>query len=810
MTESIKHNEILIAGITPYFIERGGLWYEENFAKIKKAAQTQIWWKTNTLFLEKDLAINLFALLRQLTELGYEKTQTIGAPGEFAHRGGIVEIFPINSNNAWRLEFTGNKISDISALPVKILRTEKQIKKDLSGRQNASLLFNLHAGDYLVHIDHGVGRFAGFTNQPGDKGVRYSELKVPDTLEDNSPAKFFILEYAKGDKLYVPLDKEEKLSRYIGFEIPIVHRLGGALWLKTKRRAKENTLKLAKELLALYGQRATSRGFEYPAESSWQKELATDFPYVETDDQARAIAEVVADMESPKPMDRLICGDVGFGKTEVALRAAFKAAEAGKQVAILAPTTILANQHFHNFTQRLNKFPVRVALLTRLQSKNEQKKIIRELGEGKIDILIGTHRLLSKDIVFKNLGLAIIDEEQRFGVKQKEIFNGLRRGEFAPPLRKGGLRSLEEENLATPPFAKGGGEGFSPFSKGSTRRGRDFKSPSIPLYKGGNENHSIDILSLSATPIPRTLNLTLAGLRDISIIGTPPPGRLPIKTFVEPFNKKIIKEAIAKELARGGQVYYLHNRVETIGLAAKRLQKLLTPPFAKGGGEGFKSPLIPLYKGGNKAPAIAAIHGRLPEKELIRIMDEFEYDEKNQTSPTPVKGRARKAQWATGLYWGPHGALRPPLQVQGGRTSTPLTQRGGGGVKKPSIDILVATTIIENGLDFPNVNTLIVANATRLGLSQAYQIRGRIGRSDQQAFAYFLYNSKHLTDDAKARLDALQEAEALGSGYQVALRDLEIRGAGNVLGREQSGPVNSVGLNLYMQMLSESVEELKK
>jgi len=427
MTESIKHNEILIAGITPYFLERGVLWYEENFAKIKKAAQTQIWWKTNTLFLEKDLAINLFALLRQLTELGYEKTQTIGAPGEFAHRGGIVEIFPISSNNAWRLEFTGNKISDISALPVKILRTEKQIKKDLSGRQNASLLFNLHTGDYLVHLDHGVGRFAGFTKKPSGA----LSLTSPN---ENSPEKFFVLEYAKSDKLYIPLDKEEKLSRYIGFETPIVHRLGGALWLKTKRRAKENALELAKELLALYGQRAASRGFEYPAESSWQKELAADFPYVETDDQARAIADVMADMESPKPMDRLICGDVGFGKTEVALRAAFKAAEAGKQVAILAPTTILANQHFHNFMQRLNRFPISVALLTRLQSKNQQKRIIKELAEGKIDIIIGTHRLLSKDIQFKNLGLAIIDEEQRFGVKQKEIFNGLRRGEMPHPL----------------------------------------------------------------------------------------------------------------------------------------------------------------------------------------------------------------------------------------------------------------------------------------------------------------------------------------------------------------------------------------
>lgn len=661
MPDKIKSNEeILIAGLVPYFLERGIFWYEENLAKIKKARQTQLWWRTNTLLLEKDQPLNLFALLRQLTDLGYAKVQTIGAPGEFAHRGGIVEVFPVNSLSASRLEFVGQKISAIEPLVVKILRTEKQIKKELSGRQNNSLLLGLRSGDFLVHLDHGVGRFAGFTEKPGGP----LSLETPDAA---SPAKYFLLEYAKGDKLFVPLDKEERLSRYIGFETPIVHRLGGALWLKTKRQAKENALELAKELLALYGQRAQSRGFQYPAASQWEKELAADFPFVETDDQARAIADVERDMEDAKPMDRLICGDVGFGKTEVALRAAFKAAGAGRQVALLAPTTILANQHFHNFSNRLNKFPVRLALLTRLQSKKEQQQILAETRDGKIDILVGTHRLLSRDIQFKNLGLAIIDEEQRFGVKQKEKFKTWR--------------------------------------------------------------SEIDILSLSATPIPRTLNLTLAGLRDISIISTPPPGRRPIKTFIEPFNKKTVREAIAKELARGGQVYYLHNRVETIGLAARKIQKLA--PRAK----------------------IAFIHGRLPEKELIRAMDDFD---------------ARK------------------------------------------IDILVATTIIENGLDFPNVNTLVVANAARLGLAQAYQIRGRIGRADDQAFAYFLYNSKKLTDDARARLDALQEAEALGSGYQLALRDLEIRGAGNVLGREQSGPVNSVGLNLYMQMLNESVEELKK
>jgi len=663
--------ELLIAGLTPYFLERGVLWFHENFTKIKKAAQTQIWWKTNTLFLEKDLAINLFALLRQLTELGYAKVQTLGGPGEFSHRGGIIEIFPINSDIAWRLEFIGNRISRIDFLFVKILRTDKQIKKDLNSRQNISLLTGLRAGDYLVHLDHGIGRFAGFTKEPG--GALSQTAPTAD-----SPEKFFVLEYAKNDKLFVPLDKEEKLSRYIGFESPTVHRLGGALWLKTKSHAKANSLELAKELLSLYGQRAASRGFEYPAASPWEKELATDFLYVETDDQARAIDEVLADMTSPKPMDRLVCGDVGFGKTEVALRAAFKGALAGKQVAILAPTTILANQHFHNFSHRLAKFPVKIALLTRLQSKKQQAKILKELSAGQIDILVGTHRLLSRDIIFKNLGLAIIDEEQRFGVKQKEKF-----------------KTWRSENLS-----------------------RDKHS----------EFYGIDILSLSATPIPRTLNLTLAGLRDISIIATPPPGRLPIKTFVEPYLEKTVREAVTKELARGGQVYYLHNRVETIGLVAQKIKKL--HPKAR----------------------IAFIHGRMPEKDLLRIMDDFD---------------------------------------------------------SKKINILVATTIIENGLDFPNVNTLIVANATRLGLAQAYQIRGRIGRSHQQAFAYFLYNSKNLTDDAKARLDALQEAEALGSGYQLALRDLEIRGAGNVLGREQSGPVNSIGLNLYMQMLSESVEEMK-
>jgi len=652
-------NEILIVSPTPYFLDRGVLWFQENYAKIKKAAQSQVWWKDNTLWLEKDLAINLFALLRRLDEMGYQKVQTLGAPGELAHRGGVVDIFPVNEEHAWRLEFSGNKIAAIEPLAIKILRSAKKIKRELSSRRLDNLLTTAKPGDWLVHLDHGIGRFGGFAKIPG------GQLSLSAPTQD-SGEKFFVMEYAKGDRLYVPLDKEAKLSRYLGFETPIIHRLGGTLWFKTKRHAKESALSLAKELLKLYAARALERGWRYGKDDEMQRELANDFPFVETDDQARAIAEVKNDMESLKPMDRLICGDVGFGKTEVALRAAFKAVAAGKQAALLAPTTILANQHWHTFTSRLAKFPVRLALLTRLQSKKEQQKIIKETSEGKIDILIGTHRLLSRDIIFKDLGLAIIDEEQRFGVKQKETFKRWRA--------------------------------------------------------------NIDVLSLSATPIPRTLHLTLAGLREVSLINSPPPGRLPVKTLVETYSAKIVKDAIAKELARGGQVYFLHNRVETIEMTLQKIKKLA--PRAK----------------------LAAIHGRLPEKQLIKTMDDF-------------------------------------------------------GAKK--INILVATTIIENGLDFPSVNTLIVDNAVRLGLAQAYQLRGRIGRSHHQAYAYFLYNAKHLTDDAEARLSALKEAEDLGSGYQIALRDLEIRGAGNILGREQSGPINAVGLNLYMQMLNEAVEETK-
>jgi len=686
--------KILIASLTPYFLERGVLWYQENLSKIEKIAKSQVWWKENTIFLEKDQKTNLFELLRRLTDMGYERVQTLGSKGEFSQRGGILDIFPINDDTALRLEFSGNKIAEIYELEIKLLK--KEPKKELLKRTPQLLLSNLKPDEYLVHLDHGIGIFKGYASLLGGK-ITF-EIPTPETAE-----KYFVVEYAKNDRLYIPLVLENKLSRYIGFETPIIHRLGGTLWYKTKRKVKEGTIELARKLLELYAKRAASRGFAFGPDDALQKELEDSFEYIETDDQMNALQDVKCDMESEKPMDRLICGDVGFGKTEVALRAAFKAILAGKQVVLLAPTTILAHQHFHTFSKRLKKFPANLSLLSRLESKKQQAETVKKIKEGKVDIAIGTHRLIQKDVEFSNLGLLIIDEEQRFGVKQKEKFKQLR--------------------------------------------------------------SEIDILSLSATPIPRTMHLALSGLRDISRIQTAPPGRLPVKTFIEPHSLTIVKKAIAQEFKRKGQVYYLHNRVETIELVKKQIERLFNghSDLAVAGEEspayaGLKNPTFvgdssPFGLGMTKyKPIVAIVHGRMREKQLVRVMDEF----------------------------------------------------GAG-----KIDILVATTIIENGLDFPNVNTLIVAYATKLGLAQSYQLRGRIGRSDKQAFAYFLYNTKKLTDIARQRLDALKEAEALGSGYQIALRDLEIRGAGNILGREQSGQINAVGLNLYMQMLNEAIEKTK-
>ena len=658
--ELSRLNSVLIVSITPYFLEKGFLWFERNINKILEVRKTQSFFEDNTLYLEKNQDYNFSQFLRKLDEMGYEKVLRVSEPGEFSQRGGIIDVFPINLNYALRFEFLGNKIENIERLPVEIEdeKTAKEIlKKKLKSQKLFSDLKGLKQGDYLVHLDHGIGIYK--------QQLIIDPEGKPSASYGAGNQQYYQIEYAQGDKLYVPVGLERKLSRYIGFVEPGISRLGSLIWQRTKKKIKEAAEKLAKELLEIYAKREVTTRPSYLPADEIDFQIANSFQYEETPDQIETIKDIEKDLEGERPMDRIVCGDVGFGKTEVALRTMIKTVKSGYQVAMICPTTILANQHFQNFKERLKNLPIKIALLSRLQMKKEQKEIINEMKTGKIDIVVGTHRILSNDVEFKNLGLLIIDDEQRFGVRQKEKLKKIRA--------------------------------------------------------------SLDVLSLSATPIPRTLYLALSSLKSISLIQTPPVGRLPIKTFILPFNEKIIKKAIENEVSRGGQIYYLHNRVETIEGAKLLLEKLV--PKAKFG----------------------VAHGRLKEKGLVKVMSDFQ---------------------------------------------------------QKKIDVLIATTIIENGIDLPNVNTLIVADSTRLGLAEAYQIRGRIGRSHIQAFAYFLYGS-HLTEKAKMRLDALKEAEELGSGYKIALKDLEIRGAGNILGKEQSGSINKVGLNLYCQILSEAIEKLK-
>lgn len=517
-------------------------------------------------------------------------------------------------------------------------------------RFDQAFVADLEAGHHVVHIDHGIGRFLGMVRN----------------LLAGVEKEYFVMQYAEGDRLYVPVESAEKLSRYIGAANPVIHRLSETSWLQVKAQLKESTEKLAKELINLYAERKVREGARYKPEQEIERQFAKNFPYEETPDQLKALEEIASDLERARPMDRLLVGDVGFGKTEVAMRAAFKAAANDKQCAILAPTTILADQHFKNFTKRFDNFPYSVGVLSRFQTPKEQRETIAKLKAGTVDVVIGTHRILSKDIGFKNLGLIIIDEEQRFGVEHKEKLKKLR--------------------------------------------------------------SNVHVLSLSATPIPRTLQFSLSGIRDISTIETPPPGRYPIETKVAVYDDKELARAINFELDRGGQIYVLHNRIETIQTFAQKVASLV--PKAR----------------------IRIGHGQLPEQELASVMDDF-YQRK--------------------------------------------------------YDVLVASTIIENGLDIPTVNTIIVDQATHFGLSQLYQLRGRIGRGDKRAYAFMFYNRQDLKGPARRRLLALLEATELGSGFQVALRDLEIRGAGNLLGGEQSGQIKSVGLNMYLRLLQRAVNEVK-
>jgi len=650
----LRLEKVLIVGLTPYFLEKPVFWFEENLRKILEAKKTQSFFEDNTLYLERNQIYNFSQFLRKLDEMGYEKVLKVSEPGEFSQRGGIIDVFPVNLNSAVRFDFFGNQIENIEPLDIRVEDEKKSkeiLKKKLKSQKLFSDLKGIKPGDYLVHLDHGIGRFTGFSIQS----------YVRDQISHN----YYALEYAQGDKLYVPLGLERKLSRYVGFIKPKISRLGSPLWQRTKRKIKEEVEKLAKELLEIAAIREIATRPPYLSEDEINLQINSSFQFEETPDQSQAIEDIKKDLEKPEPMDRIVCGDVGFGKTEVALRAMIKVVNSGYQAAMICPTTILASQHFQNFKRRLKNLPVKIAMLSRLQSKKKQREIINDLKNGKVDVVVGTHRILSSDVEFKNLGLLVIDDEQRFGVRQKEKLKKIRA--------------------------------------------------------------SLDILSLSATPIPRTLYMALSSLKDISLIQTPPVGRLPVKTFILPWKEKVIQEAIKKEISRGGQIYYLHNRVQTIAAAKNLLQNLV--PEAR----------------------IDVIHGRMREKNIVKVMSDFQ--NKNTC-------------------------------------------------------VLVATTIIENGLDLPNVNTLIVADSTRLGLAEAYQIRGRIGRSHIQAFSYFFYPQR-LSPLAEERLQALKEAEELGSGYRIALKDLEMRGGGNILGKEQSGNINSIGLNLYCQILSESIEKLK-
>jgi len=516
-----------------------------------------------------------------------------------------------------------------------------------------AFVIEFQPGDMVVHQDHGIGRFVEMRRVAGDDGEH----------------EYMTLEYADGDKLYVPVAHLDRVDRYIGGSDahPRLSKLGTGEWERTKRRVKERTEEVARELLALYSRREASQGHPFPPDGGWQQELETSFPFQETPDQELVLDEIKRDMEVTRPMDRVVCGDVGFGKTELALRAAFKAAADGRQVAMLVPTTVLAQQHYVTFSQRLRPFPLTVRQLSRFCSSEEIEDTLRGLMSGGVDIVIGTHRLLQRDVQFKNLGLVIIDEEQRFGVLQKEKFKQLR--------------------------------------------------------------VAVDVLSLSATPIPRTLHMALAGIRDLSVIQTPPEERQPIKTFVTAREDSLIREVITRELARGGQVYFVHNRVRSIDREAERLRELL--PEAR----------------------VEVGHGQMPEGQLAAVMQRF---------------------------------------MDG------------------DVDVLVCTTIIESGLDISNANTIIVNDSHRLGLAQLYQLRGRVGRAGQRAYAYILYPpERSLTEKADKRLDVIQDLQDLGAGFKLALRDLEIRGAGNLLGEEQHGEIAAVGLELYNNLLRHAVEALQ-
>ncbi len=623
--------------------------------------------------LYKDKEIELDNFVSEIVRFGYENVKAVSEEGDFSRRGGIIDIFPLTFECPIRIELfdnivesiysydinTGEKLvsHDVMIILPKRETGKYKLEKDISVFNEEvpiDYFVDLNKGDYIVHVKYGIGKFQGVKRLKDKKG---------------NYEKYLCIEYADKEKLYVPYRDMHLVQKFIGIEgrVPKIYKLGSKQWDKIKKKTKEKIWNLAGELLELQAKRSVLKGYSFSKDTDWQRKLEEEFPYEETPGQIRANVEVKRDMESIHPMDRLLCGDVGYGKTEVALRAAFKAVMDNKQVAMLVPTTILAEQHFYTFSERLSSFPVNIKMLSRFISSSEQKDILNLIKHRKVDIIIGTHRLLSDDIRFKNLGLVIIDEEQRFGVKHKEKLKHLRL--------------------------------------------------------------LVDILTLTATPIPRTLYMSLMGVKNMSIIDTPPKDRIPISTMVTEFDEDLIKRAVLHEVKRGGQIYFVHNRVYDIEDVAAKLKKLL--PDIK----------------------IGISHGQMANKDLEKVILDF---------------------------------------------------------LKKKIDLLVTTTIIQSGIDIPNVNTLIVDRADTFGLGDLYQLKGRVGRFKQKAYAYLLVPQKKavLTESTKKRLKAIQKHTELGAGFKIAMKDLMIRGAGNLLGPEQHGYIMNVGFDLYCRLLREAVSNL--
>ncbi len=621
-----------------------------------------------SLKLYTTLTIDLEDILSSLIDFGYKRQDEVSEEGDFSCRGNIIDIFPFSFELPLRIELDFDKIASIKTfnpstgepiwghsmviiLPIKKTHATKPLP--FTEEFPLENLIDLNIGDYVVHNQYGIGRFLGL-----------EKIKIRDKYKDH-----LVIEYDRQEKLYVPVSEMNLIQRYIAFQVrrPKLYSLNTKEWLRIKERVKRGVQKLAWDLLSLQAMRFSSQGFSYPPDTDWQRQFEESFLFEETPDQIKAVLEVKKDMESVKPMDRLLCGDVGYGKTEVAMRAAFKAAMEGRQTAFLVPTTILAQQHYQNFLFRLGDFPVNAQVLSRFKTPHQQKEIIKGLSDGSVDIIIGTHRLLSADIKFKNLGLVIIDEEQRFGVRSKERLKSMR--------------------LAC------------------------------------------DCLTLTATPIPRTLYMSLMSIKDLSVINTPPKNRLPIKTVMVEYDPDLIRQVVLKEKNRKGQVFFLHNRVQGIEKVKEKLEAILP-----------------------KEVRIRLAHGQMPPRLLEAVMADF------------LKGE---------------------------------------------IDVLVCTMIIQSGIDIPNANTIIVNNAHFFGLSDLHQLRGRVGRLNKPAYAYFMI-PKHRTLEGVSlrRLQAIQEHSSLGSGFKIAMEDLELRGAGNLLGAQQHGFIAAVGFDLYCRLLKEAVTNL--